>query len=274
MRAKTGIVQCGVLIVAVVIGLIALSHPAEASHFSASSFACAPDAPPGVLQCTLTVGPLTNPLPPGDVITVSLTGGTLVGTPLRAGGACPTGPLTQTGTQTLQLTTAAVCDTGTTIVIAEQIAVAGAAAPCQTIADADVSSTEPATVCSSVVPLPLPPVTVTVVTPPTTVVVGAPQPTSTPLPTPTPSPGAALVVLQPVCSNVVAPTDESVAQLAARVEPRAVLISLWRQIPGTVQFRGAPGTPGVPPEVVDLSAVRALDAVWICVSAPATFRTA
>lgn len=165
-----------------------------------------------------------------------------------------------------------MCDPGTTIVITELIAVAGATPPCQTIADADVSSTQPATICSSVVPLPLPPVSVTVVTAPQPAVVAIPQRAPTPTPTPSPSAGAVFVPLQPVCSNVVAPADESIAQLAARVEPRSVLISIWRQVAGSVQFRGAPGTTDVPLDVADLTTVRALDAIWICVSAPAGFR--
>lgn len=85
------VVQAGVLMVAVLLGAIGVSRSVGASHFGASSLACVPDVAPRVLQCTLTIGPLTNPVPSGDVIRVSLTGGTLVGMALRAGGTCSTG---------------------------------------------------------------------------------------------------------------------------------------------------------------------------------------
>ena len=79
--------------------------------------------------------------------------------------------------------------------------------------------------------------------------------------------------LVPGCNNVVAPANETVAQVAARVDPAAAVISIWKQVQGTVQFMGAPvgGTP-VPAGVANLSNVMALDAIFICVNAAATYR--
>jgi hypothetical protein len=74
------------------------------------------------------------------------------------------------------------------------------------------------------------------------------------------------------CNNVVAPANETVAQVAARVDPASAVISVWKQVPGTTQFQGAPVGGNVPSGVANLSSVNALDAIFICVNAAATYR--
>jgi hypothetical protein len=78
--------------------------------------------------------------------------------------------------------------------------------------------------------------------------------------------------LVPGCNNVVAPANETVAQVAARVDPASAAISIWKQVPGTVMFMGAPVSGTVPAGVANLTNVNALDAIFICVSARATYR--
>jgi len=78
--------------------------------------------------------------------------------------------------------------------------------------------------------------------------------------------------LVPGCNNVVAPANETVAQVAARVDPATAVVSIWKQVPGTVQFQGAPVGGNVPAGVANLSSVNALDAIFICVTAAATYR--
>ncbi|MGH2600691.1 MAG: hypothetical protein ACRDJ9_15070 [Dehalococcoidia bacterium] len=82
---------------------------------------------------------------------------------------------------------------------------------------------------------------------------------------------AATQRLVPGCNNVVAPADESVQQVAARVDP-AVAISIWRQTPGTARFQGAAVGGNVPASVSNLTGVNALDAIFICAGAAATYR--
>jgi hypothetical protein len=74
------------------------------------------------------------------------------------------------------------------------------------------------------------------------------------------------------CNNVVAPANETVAQVAARVDPASAVISIWKQVPGTTQFQGAPVGGNVPSGVANLSSVNALDAIFVCVNAAATYR--
>jgi hypothetical protein len=76
------------------------------------------------------------------------------------------------------------------------------------------------------------------------------------------------------CNNVVAVATESPAQVAARVDPTAAVISVWKQIPGTTMFMGAAIGQAVPAGVSNLTAVNALDAIFICVNAAATYRIA
>jgi len=78
--------------------------------------------------------------------------------------------------------------------------------------------------------------------------------------------------LVPGCNNVVAPVSETVAQVAARVDPAAAAISIWKQVPGTTQFQGAAIGGNVPASVSNLTSVNALDAIFICVNAAATYR--
>jgi hypothetical protein len=74
------------------------------------------------------------------------------------------------------------------------------------------------------------------------------------------------------CNNVVAPANETVQQVAARVDPASAAVSIWKQVPGTTQFQGAPVSGSVPSGVANLSSVNALDAIFVCVSAAATYR--
>jgi hypothetical protein len=83
---------------------------------------------------------------------------------------------------------------------------------------------------------------------------------------------AATQRLVPGCNNVVAPADETVQQVAARVDPAPAAISIWRQTPGTARFQGAAVGGNVPASVSNLAGVNALDAVFICVNAAATYR--
>jgi hypothetical protein len=78
--------------------------------------------------------------------------------------------------------------------------------------------------------------------------------------------------LVPGCNNVVAPANETVQQVAARVDPAAAVISIWKQVPGTTQFMGAAIGGNVPAGVSNLTNVNALDAIFICVNAAATYR--
>lgn len=85
---------------------------------------------------------------------------------------------------------------------------------------------------------------------------------------------ATTIRLVPGCNNVVAPATETVAQVVARVDPSSTVYSVFKQIPGTTQFQGAPGpaSGNVPAGVANLSGVNALDAIFICVNAAATYR--
>jgi hypothetical protein len=80
--------------------------------------------------------------------------------------------------------------------------------------------------------------------------------------------------LVPGCNNVVAPASETVAQVIARVDPSSAVVSVFKQVPGTTQFQGAPGpaSGAVPAGVANLTNVNALDAIFICVNAAATYR--
>jgi hypothetical protein len=78
--------------------------------------------------------------------------------------------------------------------------------------------------------------------------------------------------LVPGCNNVVAPANETVAQVAARVDPASAAVSIWKQVPGTVQVQGAPVGGNVPAGVANLTNVNALDAIFVCVTARATYR--
>jgi hypothetical protein len=80
--------------------------------------------------------------------------------------------------------------------------------------------------------------------------------------------------LVPGCNNVVAPANETVAQVIARVDPTSAVVSVFKQVPGTTQFQGAPGpaSGNVPAGVANLANVNALDAIFICVNAAATYR--
>jgi hypothetical protein len=78
--------------------------------------------------------------------------------------------------------------------------------------------------------------------------------------------------LVPGCNNVVAPANETVQQVAARVDPTSAVISIWKQVPGTTQFTGAAIGGNVPAGVSNLTNVTALDAIFICVNAAATYR--
>ncbi|MGD9891384.1 MAG: hypothetical protein AB7R89_25055 [Dehalococcoidia bacterium] len=75
------------------------------------------------------------------------------------------------------------------------------------------------------------------------------------------------------CNNVVAPAAETVQQVAARVDPASAAVSIWKQVPGTTQFQGAAVGANVPAGVSNLTNVNALDAIFVCVSAAATYRT-
>jgi hypothetical protein len=83
---------------------------------------------------------------------------------------------------------------------------------------------------------------------------------------------ATTIRLVPGCNNVVAPATETVAQLVARVDPSSAALSFWKQIPGTVQFQGAPASGTVPAGVANLTGVNALDAIFVCVSAASNWR--
>jgi hypothetical protein len=89
--------------------------------------------------------------------------------------------------------------------------------------------------------------------------------------------GAAAATTQtlvPGCNNVVAPATENITQLTARVDPQSAAASFWKQVPGTVQFQGAPAAGGtaVPAGVANLTGVTALDAIFVCVTARATWK--
>jgi hypothetical protein len=74
------------------------------------------------------------------------------------------------------------------------------------------------------------------------------------------------------CNNVVAPANETVQQVAARVDPASAAYAIWKQVPGTTQFTGAAIGANVPTGVSNLTNVNALDAIFICVNAAATYR--
>jgi hypothetical protein len=74
------------------------------------------------------------------------------------------------------------------------------------------------------------------------------------------------------CNNVVAPASETPQQVAARVDPTSAVISIWKQVPGTTTFQGAAIGQNVPANVSNLAMVNALDAIFICVNAAATYR--
>jgi hypothetical protein len=78
----------------------------------------------------------------------------------------------------------------------------------------------------------------------------------------------------PGCLNVVAPRSETVAQVAARVDPPGSLTAIWKQVPRTPRFEGAPFPlpDNLPEGVADLAMVSALDAIFICVNAAGTYR--
>lgn len=78
--------------------------------------------------------------------------------------------------------------------------------------------------------------------------------------------------LVPGCNNVVAPANETVQQVAARVDPASAVISIWKQVPGTTTFQGAAIGGNVPAGVSNLASVNALDAIFVCVNAAATYR--
>src|SRR2546425_782487 len=144
MRQAAMVALIGAVLVAALLTGIGLPpRPVVASHFSASTATCAPVAAAAQLRCTLTIGPLVHPLPPGDVITVALAAGQFLDLPARSGGTCTTGPLAANAGSGYQMTVSSACDTGGTIVISELIAVTSTTRVCHTISDADVSSTQP-----------------------------------------------------------------------------------------------------------------------------------
>jgi hypothetical protein len=50
------------------------------------------------------------------------------------------------------------------------------------------------------------------------------------------------------------------------------VISIWKQVPGTTTFQGAAIGQNVPANVSNLTMVNALDAIFVCVNAAATYR--
>lgn len=75
------------------------------------------------------------------------------------------------------------------------------------------------------------------------------------------------------CNNVVARGGETPAAVAARVDPASAAISVWQQVAGTTQFRGAAIGGNVPASVSNLETIMGTgpQAVFICVNAAATY---
>ena len=74
------------------------------------------------------------------------------------------------------------------------------------------------------------------------------------------------------CNNVTPTVSESVSAYAARVMPTSAVIAIWEHQAATNTFRGAPGpnAPAGAAAVADLSDVRRLAPVFVCVNAAAT----
>jgi hypothetical protein len=74
------------------------------------------------------------------------------------------------------------------------------------------------------------------------------------------------------CNNVTPTVSESVSAYAARVMPTSAVIAVWEHQAATNTFRGAPGpaAPAGAAAVADLSEVRRLVPVFVCVNAAAT----